>query len=182
LPSAAPAGQAAGVIEVRVLSVEDWRAWRELRLAALAEAPYAFGSTLAEWQGDGDREERWRNRLAIAGSYNLLALLDGQPAGMASGVPGERPGTVELISLWVGPAARGRGVGDRLIHAVADWARASTDARVLELAVRSHNANALALYRRHGFADTGRPGERLPDGGHELVLAKPLTAPRAVRP
>lgn len=51
------------VIELRVLTPDHWPAWRELRLAALAEAPYAFGSRLADWQGDRDREQRWRDRL-----------------------------------------------------------------------------------------------------------------------
>ena len=69
------------MIELRVLTPDDWRAWRRLRLAALAEAPYAFGSRLADWQGDGDREERWRARLGIPGSFNVIAVLDGEPAG-----------------------------------------------------------------------------------------------------
>lgn len=31
------------MIETRTLAVSDWPLWREVRLAALAEAPYAFG-------------------------------------------------------------------------------------------------------------------------------------------
>jgi hypothetical protein len=72
------------VIELRVLTPDDWPAWRELRLAALAEAPHAFGSRLADWQGDGDREQRWRDRLGIPGSYNVIAVLDGRPAWPAA--------------------------------------------------------------------------------------------------
>jgi ribosomal protein S18 acetylase RimI-like enzyme len=164
------------VIELRVLTPDDWPAWRELRLAALAEAPHAFGSRLADWQGDGDREQRWRDRLGIPGSYNVIAVLDGQPAGMASGVPAEdEDGAAELISMWVSPAARGRGVGDRLVRAVEDWAR-QAGAGMLRLAVTEGNDSAIALYRRCGFAATGELGDLMPDGvRREHVMAKPLT-------
>lgn len=159
------------MIELRTLSPDDWRTWRQLRLAALADAPGAFGSQLADWQGAA--EERWRARLAIPGSVNLIALVDGEPAGMASGVPGDG-GTAELISMWVSPAARGRGVGDRLVQAVERWAR-GRGALVLRLAVAETNEPAAALYRRNGFADTGELGDMMPDGvHHEKVMAKEL--------
>ncbi|MFI1970487.1 GNAT family N-acetyltransferase [Streptomyces cinnamoneus] len=163
------------MIELQVVTADDWPTWRELRLAALAEAPYAFGSRLADWQGEGDTEERWRARLDIAGSYHLIALLDGKPAGMAGGVPGPRDGLVELISMWVGTRARGRGVGDRLVGAVGEWAVRGR-ATVLQLAVAPGNEHALALYRRHGFQDTGQAGDVLPDGRRERVLVKRLSA------
>ena len=163
------------MIELRVLTPDDWRAWRQLRLAALAEAPYAFGSRLADWQGDGDREERWRARLNIPGSFNVIAVLDGEPAGMASGVPAAE-GAAELISMWVSPAARGHGVGDRLVQAVARWAgQAGLDA--LRLAVVPGNENATALYRRNGFRLTGELGDLMPDGvSREHVMAKDLAS------
>ena len=161
------------MIDLRVLTPDDWRAWRQLRLAALAEAPYAFGSRLADWQGDGDREERWRARLNIPGSYNVVAILDGEPAGMASGVPAGE-GAAELISMWVSPAARGHGVGDHLVRAVAQWARRA-GAGVLRIAVVPGNENATALYRRNGFRATGELGDLMPDGvSREHIMAKDL--------
>jgi ribosomal protein S18 acetylase RimI-like enzyme len=164
---------AAGVLEIAVLTVDDWPRWRELRLAALAEAPDAFGSRLTDWQGDGDREERWRDRLAIAGSHNVLALLDGRPSGMASGVP-HASGVAELISMWVAPAARGQGVGDLLIGEIARWER-EAGASALRLAVVEGNTPAAALYHRNGFRETGELGDLLPDGiRHEHILEKPL--------
>ncbi|MCZ7415226.1 GNAT family N-acetyltransferase [Streptomyces sp. WMMC897] len=159
---------------VRSLGPEGWPVWRELRLRALAEAPYAFGSTLAEWTGDGDREARWRARLAIPGSRSFIASLGGQDVGMAGGIPGRTAGVTELTSFWVAPEARGRAVGDALIRAVEDFARASGSA-LLELAVRPDNAPALALYRRNGLTDTGPQGDLTPDGRREHILRKPLT-------
>ncbi|MGW8375129.1 GNAT family N-acetyltransferase [Streptomyces sp. ODS28] len=172
------------MIETRIvpLTSDDWRRWREVRLAALAEAPYAFGSTLADWQGAGDREERWRARLSIPGALDLLAVLDSdgggngghsQPVGMASGVPGPHEGVVELISMWVSAAARGHGVGDRLVRSVLEWA-AARHAHTVELAVMPGNAHAFALYRRHGFADLGPLGDVLPDGRREHLLRRAL--------
>ncbi len=162
------------MIDTRVLAEGDWKMWRELRLAALAEAGYAFGSQLADWQGDGDREERWRERLAIPGSYNILAMLDRQAVGMASGVPTDHDEVVELISMYVAPVGRGQGVGDHLVRAVEQWARLM-GARTLRLAVVEGNKNAWALYQRNGFRDTGELGDLMPDGvRREHIMAKNL--------
>ena len=161
------------MIELQVLTPDDWRIWRELRQVALGEAPYAFGSKLADWQGEGDLEERWRGRLSIPGSHNLVVLLDGQPVGMASGVPDDRDGVAELISMWVSPAARGRGAGDRLMAAVEQWARQG-GAHTLKLSVTVGNDNAIALYQRSGFTDTGER-ETMPDGiRSEMIMEKKL--------
>jgi ribosomal protein S18 acetylase RimI-like enzyme len=123
-----------------------------MRLAALAEAPDAFGSTLADWTGDGDVEERWRARLAAV-PWNLLAELGGRPVGMASATAPEN-GEVGLISMWVAPSARSRGVGAALIEAIADRAGAEGATRVA-LDVRQANRFAIGLYERSGFVDVG---------------------------
>lgn len=162
------------MIELRVLSPDDWKDWRSLRLAALAESPHAFGAKLADWQGEGDREERWRDRLAIADSHNLIAVLDGTPVGMASGIPGPAAGIVEVISVWVSPPARGHGVGDALMTSIEDWARTGS-ARVIKLAVARGNDPAAGLYVRHGFVDTGELGDLMDDGvTYEAVMEKSL--------
>ena len=161
---------------LRVLTREDWPLWRDLRLAALADAPHAFKSRLGDWRRGG--EERWRARLETPGTYNVVAFLRGRLAGMASGLPAD-DGRFELRSVWVGPEARGHGIGDLLLTAVENWA-VRHGARTLKLAVFPDNAAALALYRRHGFAPAAERGELLPDGvTRERVLAKPLHGPRS---
>ncbi|MET8094019.1 GNAT family N-acetyltransferase [Micromonospora sp. NPDC005220] len=162
------------MIEIRVLTPDDWPTWRALRLAALAEAPGAFGSRLTDWQGDGDREHRWRDRLSIPDSHNLVAVLDGRPVGMSSGVPTADPLVMDLISMWVRPDARGRGVGDRLVDEVARWAR-ERGAERLRLSVMPDNARAKALYHRAGFHLTDEPGDPMPDGvRREQIMLRPL--------
>ncbi|MGH3311878.1 MAG: GNAT family N-acetyltransferase [Streptomyces sp.] len=161
------------MIELRVLTPDDWASWRTLRLAALAEAPYAFKSPLAEWQGEGDREERWRALLSINGSRNFLALLGGRPAGMARGVPASQKDVVHLNSMWVGEHARGRGAGDLLVTAVEEYALGRL-ATTLRLTVAPANTHAIALYRRHGLRETGELGEVMPDGRRERVMTKTL--------
>lgn len=156
------------MFELHALVPDDWRQWRDLRLQALADAPAAFGSTLAAWQDAG--EDRWRQRLAIPGSHNLLAVLDGEPVGMASGVPTD-DGAVELISMWVAPRGRGRGIGGALVAEVERWAR-SRGATLIRLDVVEGNEAAIGLYLRSGFrfsGDVSSEGSRT-----ELTMVKVL--------
>lgn len=139
------------MIVVRELSAENWAEWRDLRLAALREDPAAFSAKLADWQGENDAEPRWRARLRDV-SFNALADLDGVPAGMVSGHLSERGDKAELLSMWVAPSARGRGVGDALVRAVVRWSE-GRGAGELMLRVAGGNEQALALYRRHGFVE-----------------------------
>ncbi|MBM7414481.1 MULTISPECIES: GNAT family N-acetyltransferase [Nocardiaceae] len=160
-------------IELRRVTADDWEAWRSLRLAALAEDPHAFGSTLADWQ---DAPEcRWRDRLSIPGALDLVAFDAAVPVGLASGVPDvDDPDSAELISMWTDPAARGRGIARSLITAIARWAAAS-GAVTLTLSVMSENVAARRTYERSGFTASDTPGDQLPDGRHEVVMRLDLT-------
>ena len=133
------------MIVIEELRPDDWARFRALRLEALADAPHAFGSTFASWQHADDA--RWRARLRDV-AYNLLAMDGDTPIGMISGVAGD---PVELISLWVAPAARGKGAGDALVRAVLAWSAP----RATRLNVYPTNAPAIALYRRNGFVQIG---------------------------
>ncbi|WP_370942837.1 GNAT family N-acetyltransferase [Amycolatopsis sp. cg5] len=146
------------MIVLRELTSDDWAEWRELRLEALREAPEAFGSKLADWLDAP--EPRWRGRLVDV-PFNVLAEYEGKPAGMASGSALDESGTVQLLSMWVAPFARGQGVADALLEAVVEWARGVGAARV-GLLVYEANARAAALYRRQGFVEVSlADGERV---------------------
>lgn len=152
------------MIEVRPIGEDGWRAWRELRLAALATDPDAFGSTLAEWSGANDLEARWRGRLA-GSPFSALLELDGRPAGMVGAFGAGA--AIELVSLWVAPPARGRGLGEAAIAAVVGFA----DDRDVVLSVRTANEAAIRLYRRCGFLDEGPS----PDDPLERRMRRPAS-------
>jgi len=61
----------------------------------------------------------------------------------------------ELVTIAVAPKWRGKGIGAALLRAAfADLLM--SPARKMFLEVAEDNASALALYRRHGFAEIGR--------------------------
>jgi ribosomal protein S18 acetylase RimI-like enzyme len=65
--------------------------------------------------------------------------------------------TAWLISMWVAPEARGKGVGNALAEAVIECARTSGATRLL-LDVADDNRQAIALYARKGFVPNGVTG------------------------
>lgn len=78
-----------------------------------------------------------------------------------------------LYSLSVDPALRGAGLGGRLLAAAEDDARRH-GAGTMRLEVRSDNAGAIALYRRHGYRHIGNRESYYADGGDALRFAKTL--------
>jgi ribosomal protein S18 acetylase RimI-like enzyme len=158
------------MIDILVIQPDDWQLWRALRRQALAESPAAFGSTLADWSGAGDKELRWRGRLHQV-ALNLVLTLDGEPVGMVSATAARKAADVELISLWVAPGARGRGVGDEAVRRVLAWARTEHPGSRLVLSVKRSNRPASLLYQRHGFIDAGPS----PDDDDEVLMIHPGT-------
>jgi GNAT superfamily N-acetyltransferase len=140
------------MVLVRETVMAEWQAWRDIRLQALRDAPDAFGSTYAEQNRRG--ENHWRQRVADGGLFLawIPEVSAAEPAGMVGGYQAA-PGTVELISMFVRPQARGRGVGEALIDAVTGWAR-ERDATSLHLWVTETNKHARRLYERCGFSVT----------------------------
>jgi GNAT superfamily N-acetyltransferase len=146
-----------GGLVVRRATADEWARWREIRLAALADSPAAFGSTLERELGFD--EALWRERLGHPVNHSFFAELDGEVVGIAGGYvrPDERgpDGVIaELVAMWVRPDARGRGVARALVDAVADWARESGRPE-LRLFVSGGNEAAERVYERAGFARNG---------------------------
>jgi ribosomal protein S18 acetylase RimI-like enzyme len=139
---------------VRRLSAGDWPLLRAVRLRALADAPYAFGSTFDAEAGRGDE---WWAASASNLAWFVASAGDGgdDQVGLVAGLPrGDQPDTRSVISMWVDATHRGRGVAVALLDAVERWARAD-GATALDLRVSDRNERAQRFYTRHGFVLTG---------------------------
>lgn len=140
-------------MRVRRTQPEEWRRLREIRLRSLADSPNAFGSTLA-----ADRRRPWTvwRRRAGKGWFGVdgatfVADDHGAWRGLVScGVEEDRPSRAHVVSMWVDPSARGRGVGRSLLEAAVAWAR-ETGRDDVELWVAETNEPAIRLYRSMGF-------------------------------
>ena len=140
----------AGKFELRRLAEDDWAALRAARLTALADAPYAFGSTLAREQEFG--EDTWRSRTHSGAVF--AAWSDETIVGLATALlEPDEPGW-ELVGMWVSSTWRGTGVAGRLVGTVCEYARGE-GADWIGLWVTEANPRALAFYTRLGFEPTG---------------------------
>ncbi|WP_432993863.1 GNAT family N-acetyltransferase [Dactylosporangium sp. CA-233914] len=157
---------------VRRLGPDDWETWRDVRLAALADAPRAFGSSLEREQTYTDAD--WRARLEPSRGLKATAVDVGAVGVVGVWMPEDRP--AELFGMWVHPSHRGRGVGDLLITEALAWTRSAGLSR-LDLWVVGDNAAAQKLYLRNGFTMTGesQPYPRDPSL-LEYVMSHDLTA------
>jgi GNAT superfamily N-acetyltransferase len=169
--------------EVRRVMPQEWVTLRSIRLAALRDSPQSFCSGYEHEAGWDDH--RWRE--SVRSVTWFLAWRDGRPVGIAGGTSsgagsggpeagssggqrdegttgGEPAGERQVISMWVDPSARGTGIADALIGAVAGWARAE-GAHTLKLWVADASPRARAFYQRARFRATGEAGQMPGDPG-----------------
>jgi DNA-binding MarR family transcriptional regulator/GNAT superfamily N-acetyltransferase len=81
----------------------------------------------------------------------LLARLRGEPIGCGA-VKLHGAGPTELKRMWIAPAARGLGLGRRLLAALEGWAT-EHGARVLHMETNHVLHEAISLYRSAGYGE-----------------------------
>ena len=143
-------------MQVRRIRADEWQRWRDIRLAALLAAPYAFLTTYE--QAAAKPDELWQQQTSANASSEEswlgIAEQDDAWLGTAGVTLGEGRTAPELFAMWVSPEARGSGVGEALVHAAADWSRRAGGTH-LDIWVTDINAPARALYQRLGAVPTG---------------------------
>lgn len=142
------------MVQIKKIGAGEWALVRDVRLAALQDAPINFWAT---YEDEVQRPDGWwRDRFIGEGAW-FVALDGPDPVGIAAAVGDHDLGRAmkQLISMWVAPAARRRGVGRALVEAVVAWAR-EEGLSALQLEVTETNDAAARLYESCGFAFTGR--------------------------
>jgi [ribosomal protein S18]-alanine N-acetyltransferase len=132
--------------EVRPASAGDAKAAAEL-FAAVAEERDGIAT-----EPPVNIDER-AAQFACTAAGSLVAVAGDQIIGMLH-VEATRHGFGE-IGMYVDRGWRGRGVGEALVRAAIGLAR-QRGLHKLSLEVFAHNAGAIALYRKCGFAEEGR--------------------------
>lgn len=152
-------------IAIRRLLAADAEGYRSIRLAALADAPEAFGSDVAT--ESASPVDAFANTLRsgyVAGAFageRLVAI-----AGFRALEREKTRHRGDIWGVYVAPDARGTGIGRRLMEHVLDYAR--TQVLQVHLAVTASNAAAVALYEHLGFIRYGTEPRALKVNGRYL--------------
>lgn len=152
-------------IAIRRLLAADAEGYRSIRLAALADAPEAFGSDVAT--ESASPVDAFANTLRsgyVAGAFageRLVAI-----AGFRALEREKTRHRGDIWGVYVAPDARGTGVGRRLMEHVLDYAR--TQVLQVHLAVTASNGAAVALYEHLGFIRYGTEPRALKVNGRYL--------------
>lgn len=172
--------------EIRRVHASDARRARSIRLEALDDpaADIAFLETREHAELHSD--DFWQERTVGAALSDAAAQFiaeEGRDWVATVTVLLPEPGSVDyfgrvhlegralLVSVYVRPSRRGRGILEALIDAGADWASAR-GARELALDVHQDNARAQRAYTRLGFLATGSTS--LGPNGVELEMLRAL--------
>lgn len=142
----------------RKLTEEDIDQLWSIRLRSLQDNPEAFGSTYGETLERGKENMRQRLLKPHAETFYIGAFEDERLVGIVgffreSGTKGQHKGYI--ISMYVAPEQRGRGIGKALVTEAIAQARTIPGLDQLLLAVVTTNTAARQLYRSLGFEAYG---------------------------
>jgi putative acetyltransferase len=149
-------------MRVRRVSHEDIPAVVALVRETLAEFGLRFG------EGSATDEELTRLPASYDAGGGAFWIAEGDDDGTILGTCGVfpvAPGDMELRKMYLSPAARGQGVGKRLLEASVAFCRASGAKRIV-LDTTEQMTRAIAFYEKNGFVrdDTQRRGSRCSRG------------------
>jgi ribosomal protein S18 acetylase RimI-like enzyme len=142
------------VITIRRLQPGEVNLFRQLRLTALQDAPYAFPTTYetALERSDGSWREQAEHTAQGSDRATFIAFSDELPIGMAALYREKDKADVgELLQVWLRPEFRGTRVVWSLMDEIFKWA-GENNFRSIIAGVTKGNARAVQFYTNYGFS------------------------------
>jgi ribosomal protein S18 acetylase RimI-like enzyme len=148
-------------MRIRRLTPLDAKRFQALRLIALQTEPANFGASFH--QEKNYPLEKFEQRLAVFPDRGLFGAFDGDDDQPLIGMVALNRDDSEkfahkgsITSMYVAPAARGKGVGRALLVRAIELARSVGVLYQLVLTVNAGNTGAIGLYASLGFKTFGR--------------------------
>ena len=158
---------------IRPFRPDEWKVFRDFRLAALVESPGLFFSPHAREAAFPD--EKWQAMLNDP-TCQVFGLFDGETLIGLTGAFTDRDdpsGATALVAMgYVAPSHRGQGLSHRLHEATMGWILAQPQFRRVVISHRESNTASRGGILAAGFVETARTGPwDWPDGTQEDDIA-----------
>jgi ribosomal protein S18 acetylase RimI-like enzyme len=158
---------------IRRTNATDGALLRDLRIAALTEAPYAFGAKLSDVMAEPlDAFQTTASRHASSDiSTSFIAFAGDIAIGTVGAfVEQQAPYRAFICALWLHPEKRGSSIASELVGTACSWLRQRSGPEVFAW-IADANARTLTFYRRLGFSATSdrQPLPSNPDE-YEILL------------
>ena len=164
-------------ITIGRLGPERFADFRVLRLESLKAFSEAFGSSYEEESSFSD--EVWKARIVNM----LFAIYKTSLIGMIGFSPRDRVKTrhvADIFSFYVGETYQGAGVGSKLMEEALLNIKKNREIRKITLSVNCDMEAAVHLYKKFGFAISGRLIRELNINGNfydEFIMEKLVKTP-----
>jgi RimJ/RimL family protein N-acetyltransferase len=145
-------------MHIRRLTPQDSASFQAVRLAALQDAPSAFGSSFEEERSFPSSVIE--ARLALKPDRGPFGAFDGEElVGLVALGRESMQKLAHKALVWgmyVKPEHRGKGIGKALLREALSLARSVPEVVQVNLSVNAANASAIRLYEAAGFKAFGR--------------------------
>lgn len=140
------------MIEIKGLSSNSWKEYRDLRLDALKKDPTAFGSSHEEEKKLSQVE--WKRRTKNV----LFAISNNTPIGMIVFVflkQKKIKHIAKIYGVYVKKEYRSQGIGNKLLEAALTEIQKNKNIVKINLNVNPDQKAAVNLYKKYGFKPIG---------------------------
>lgn len=134
---------------VKKLTTNDWQEYRAIRLEALAAHPNFFSPSRDETQLT---ETDWKQRLSNQNAASFGLYAEGELIGL-TGIFRDHTElkTAHLVSSYIKPKFRKKGLSRLLYEERIKWAKAQKDVQILLVDHNEENEPSMKAHQKFGF-------------------------------